>query len=1020
MPQHERVAIVSAGGTFPGSADLEQFWTNVAGGVDTTRQVPPGRWAIDPDEAFDPRLGLADRVSSVRGGFIDGFVLDCDGLDLDPEIVDRLDPMFHLVLHAGRAAWRAARTERLDRRRVGVVLGNIVLPTETASALARTYLGRSLAEQVGIFDEGNTGLEIEPRNRHVAGLPAGLLAEALGLGGGCYTLDAACASSLYALKRAADDLLAHRVDAMLAGGLSRPDALYTQMGFTQLRALSPSGRARPFDAGADGLVVGEGAGVFVLKRLSDAIDQGDTILGLIAGVGLSNDVDGGLLAPSTEGQLRALRAAYEQAGWEPDAVDLIECHATGTPLGDAVELASLRELWKDVRDPETREQPRRCVLSSVKSNIGHALTAAGAAGLLKVLLALKHEVLPPTANFTNPAQAMTEGPFQVLARPEAWERRGPGVPRRAAISGFGFGGINAHVLIEEFIPGSATSIETLPPTVPVPVSASAIAIVGMSAHFGPFQGLRAFQERVLGGERGSSTLIEPIEPQGWWGARGDRMVSPGRFRPEKVQGVCLDSIDLRRDRFRIPPRELEEMLPQQSIALLAAAEAVADAGWEGCERPRLRTGVTVGIELDLNTTNFHLRWLLPGQARRWARKLGLDLSEAKLAEWVEALRDAAGPALSANRTMGALGGLVASRIARELRLGGPSFTVSSEETSGARALEVAVRALQSGELDEAVVASVDLTCDVRAILATESAQPYATRGAARPLSTDADGTVPGDGAAALVLKRLEDARRDGDRIYAIVRGIGLASSGTGERTPSAYLAAANRALVDAGLTPESASIGYLEAHGSGRPEEDRREALALSELGAHGSWSSGRCAVGSVKADVGHAGASAALAGLVKASLCLHQQIVPPLRGVETARKELQGASNHPSTCPGVRSSGSATGPRDRGERRSRRSGSAAARRSWCWRPTSRRPSSQAPSVGSRWGGFLWRSSPSKETSRETSSAGSNAWKPWPRGSTRRRSRRSRGNGGGCKRTTPGAGSDCRSSPTGARHSADG
>src|SRR5262249_22313653 len=185
---------------------------------------------------------------------------------------------------------------------------------------------------------------IDPVHRHVAGLPAGVVAQALRLGGGSYTLDAACASSLYALKLAVDELISGRADAMLAGGLSRPHCLYAQMGFSQLHALSPRGRCAPFDADADGLVVGEGAGLFLLKRLADALRDGDRIAGVIAGIGLSNDIQGKLLAPSSEGQLRAMRAAYDQAGWLPWDVELIECHATGTPLGDAVELASLQEL----------------------------------------------------------------------------------------------------------------------------------------------------------------------------------------------------------------------------------------------------------------------------------------------------------------------------------------------------------------------------------------------------------------------------------------------------------------------------------------------------------------------------------------------------------------------------------------------------------------------------------------------------------------------------------------------------
>src|SRR5205085_8835856 len=167
--------------------------------------------------------------------------------------------------------------------------------------------------------------------------------------GGWYTLDATCASSLYALKLAADELRAGRADLMLTGGAARPDCLYTQMGFAQLRALSPSGRCSPFDAAGDGLVVGEGCGILALKRLDDALRDGNTIYGVIAGIGLSNDVEGSLLAPASDGQLRAMQTAYARAGWSPATVDLIECHATGTPVGDAIEFASLSSLWRDER-----------------------------------------------------------------------------------------------------------------------------------------------------------------------------------------------------------------------------------------------------------------------------------------------------------------------------------------------------------------------------------------------------------------------------------------------------------------------------------------------------------------------------------------------------------------------------------------------------------------------------------------------------------------------------------------------
>ena len=817
MRRDERVAIVGVGGIFPDSPDLARFWANVEGGHAATREVPEGRWRLDPGDAYDPAVGKPDHVYSTRGCFVEGFAFDPEGLDLDPSLVGRLDPMFHLALHAARAAWRDARTDEVDRSRVGVAFGNLVLPTEATSAIASATLGRTFEEALGL--ESADLDPFEPLNTRSAGLPAGLVAKALSLGGGAFTLDAACASSLYALKLAADELIEGRADAMLAGGLSRPDPLYTQMGFSQFRALSPSGTASPFGEAADGLVVGEGAGIFVLKRLGDALAQGDRIYGVIAGIGLSNDVDGGLLAPHSEGQLRAMRAAYDRAGWDPRDVDLIECHATGTPVGDAVEFASLRDLWGESAAPAGG-----CVIGSVKSNVGHALTAAGSAGLLKVLLAMAEGVLPPTAGFDRsaPGLGLDASPFRVLASAEPWVRRAEDVPRRAALSGFGFGGINAHVLIEEWVPGVSkppvgdrASVPDLP-----------IAVVGLAAQFGPFEGLRAVRERALGG----SIAGEPSAPAGWWGAeRSDWFAREGLANSDLL-AYRIEAVTLPTDRFRIPPKELEEMLPQQSLLLRLAGEAIADAGWD--EATRLRCGCLVGLGLDLNSTNFHVRWSLLDRAREWSDRLGLGLEGEALAAWVEELRDAFGPPLTANRTMGALGSIVASRVAREFHLGGPSFTVSAEETSAFRALDVAVGMLRRGELDAAIVGGVDLPGDLRASIAEGALHP---------------GRVLADGAAVLVLKRLADAEREGDRVYAVVRGVGLATR------QGSVAESASRAFGSAGVGPET--VGYVDSPAPAGP-------------GA---------VVASAEGDFGHAGAASGMAALVKATLALHQQIATPL-----------------------------------------------------------------------------------------------------------------------------------------------
>jgi 3-oxoacyl-(acyl-carrier-protein) synthase/3-hydroxymyristoyl/3-hydroxydecanoyl-(acyl carrier protein) dehydratase len=645
LPDPYRIAIVSTGALLPGADGPDAFWTNVLNRCDSSRPIPPGRWRISPESVFAAGGPQPDKAYSLHGYYLDSI----------PTVRDyaHLDPVVHLLLAVGRRAWAEAVTEPLDRRRVGVIVGNIALPTERASELSRQLCQAAFA--------GNEPRPtIDPINRFAVGLPAGILAKALGLGGGSVTLDAACASSLYALKLACDDLTSGRADAMLTGGLNRSDSLYTQMGFSQLRALSPSGRCSPLDAAADGLMVGEGAVVFVLKRLEDAEAHGDRILGVIRGVGLSNDIGGGLLAPAQEGQLRAMRAAYRQAGWHSSDVDLIECHATGTPVGDSVELSSLRELWVD--------EGARCVLGAVKANVGHLLTGAGAAGLLKVLLAIRHETLPPTANYRGTAADV--GPFEVLTEPRRWERRDDATPRRAAVNAFGFGGINAHVLVEEF--DRRVRFSNSPAARP----RAPVAVVGVTSRF----------------DREITELTVPL------------------------------------DRFRVPPAELREALPQQLLMLTVAADALDDAG--GLTDPPT-AGAFIGLGLDLNTTNFHFRWSQPPE-----------------------LRDAAGPPLTANRVMGSLGSIAASRLARAFGLGGPSFTLCAEEASGARALELAMRALERDEISQAIVGAVDLTGDPRVRLL---------------------GGGGLEGAAVLVLMRLDDAVKAGKRVYATIDEIGVAS-----------------------------------------------------------------------------------------------------------------------------------------------------------------------------------------------------------------------------------------------------
>jgi acyl transferase domain-containing protein/3-hydroxymyristoyl/3-hydroxydecanoyl-(acyl carrier protein) dehydratase len=883
MSDETPIAVVGMAGLFPGALDADRLWANICAQQDAAADAPRARWIAAPEHMVGTALE-PDTALNARCCLLTEFAFRPDGLDLDPDLLRPLDPLYHALLHAGRDAISGRPPPRINREKTGVVLAALVLPTEAASTFTRELLG-ALLEGAAPPPPGPPTPAVSARRGQsfagrVAGLPAAILAKAFGLKAGSLTLDAACASSLYALKLACDELRAGRVDAMVAGGVSRPDCLFTQVGFSQLKALSPSGRCAPFDRSADGLVVGEGAGLLVLKRLSDALADQDPIFGLIRGIGLSNDLRGNLLAPDSNGQLRAMRAAYAAAGWSPSDVDYIECHGAGTPVGDAVELESLRRLWG-----EAGWAPEQCALGSVKSMIGHLLTAAGAAATIKTLMGFRHATLPPTLHFRQaPANSpLAGGPFRVQTTAEPWKRRTPKTPRRAAVSAFGFGGINAHMLLEEWDPAitAAAPPPRSQPKIPPPLAAAAalaphplrtgpgalpagadsgsppVAIVGMAACLGGADSLAAFRDAVLT----ASSLIGP-RPAGRW-KHCDRLLPD--LKP--LAGGFLEEFRIEAGRFRIPPREIPDILPQQLLMLNVAADALLDAGLD-LRQERPRAGAVIGIDFDFEATNFHLRWLL----RRREAWRHLDSPQAR--EWLARAQDACSPPLTASRVLGALGSMVASRIAREFRLGGPSFTVSAGEASGVRALAIAVRALQASELDWALAGAVDLCGDLRAVALHQAVRPFSPSVRLSPFDPAADGTLPGEGAVALVLKRLDRALADRDRVIAVVRGIGAAGGGgIDSETPSrdAYRRSLAGALAEARVDP--AGIGCIEAHGSGIPAED---ALESELLGGYARSLGEDVRPGSAKSVCGHTGAAAGLVSVVKAALCVCHDVIPP------------------------------------------------------------------------------------------------------------------------------------------------
>ncbi|CAM5307858.1 type I polyketide synthase [Streptomyces avidinii] len=495
-PRPTDAAIVGMGAVFPGAADLAAYRRNLLAGTDSIGEVPPGRW--DPEVYYDPQGApgpvAADRFYCRRGGFIDGLAaFDPTRFGIMPAAVEGAEPDQMLALHATAEAIADAGGEaRLpaDRSRIGVVLGRggfmgvatarLDQRVRTAHQLAQTLRElapelseRRIAQVRSAFQDALGPERPDASIGLVPSFTAARTANRLDFRGPAYTLDAACASSLLAVDQAVGLLAAGRCDAVVAGAVHHCHIATLWSVFTQLRALSPSERIRPFDRRADGTLLSEGTGVVLLKRLADAQRDGDRVYAVIRGTGVAGDGRAAsLMSPLVAGQVQALERAWREAGLDPrapGALGLLEAHGTGTPVGDAAELDTLAQVF----GPSGPGSGDGIGFGSVKSMLGHTMQASGMAGLIKAALAVHEGVLPPTLHLEEPHPDLARTRMRPVGAAEPWER-GP-QPRRAGVNAFGFGGINAHVVLEEAprIPSPARTATPAPAPNPVPTAAPA-------------------------------------------------------------------------------------------------------------------------------------------------------------------------------------------------------------------------------------------------------------------------------------------------------------------------------------------------------------------------------------------------------------------------------------------------------------------------------------------------------------------------------------------------------------------
>jgi acyl transferase domain-containing protein/NAD(P)H-dependent flavin oxidoreductase YrpB (nitropropane dioxygenase family)/NAD(P)-dependent dehydrogenase (short-subunit alcohol dehydrogenase family) len=455
-PKPCAIAIVGMACYFPGSTGVVPYWENILNKVNVVGEVPPTHW--DWRLYYDPDPRTPDKIISKWGGFLDDIPFDPFVYGITPNSLHSVEPLQLYLLEAVRHALAdAGYADRpFNRERTCAVLGI----GGGGNPLAVAYGFRTCLPLLDTVEGlGISGAEVLKRTEKMLpswtedtfpgillNVAVGRVANRFNFGGANYAIDAACGSSLASVQACIRELETASSDVAVAMGADMVQTPYAYMAFSKTHALSPRGQCRPFDAAADGIVISEGVAAIVLKRLADAERDGDKIYAVIRGMGASSDGrDKGLTAPRAEGQLRALRRAYAQAGFSPARVSLIEAHGTGTVVGDQTEAQALGQVFR-----EAGAELQSCAIGSVKSMIGHSKCAAGIAGLVKTALALHRKVLPPTlVDKPNPKGNFDDGPLYLNGEARPWIH-GADQPRCAGVSAFGFGGTNFHLALEEY------------------------------------------------------------------------------------------------------------------------------------------------------------------------------------------------------------------------------------------------------------------------------------------------------------------------------------------------------------------------------------------------------------------------------------------------------------------------------------------------------------------------------------------------------------------------------------------
>ena len=884
----EPVAVVGIGCRFPGAANADEYWRLIESGRTAISTLPESR--LDRDLYFHPKKGRIGSSYTELAGLVPETPFDHHRFPIPDELARTYDSVHLRMLEVCCEAVVSAGMDPLSSlvgSRTGVYIGNT-----SGSTLAGDLTFRSLSTEAvsRLHDSEFADLPEDLRARVVRrvidhihstspmrnadGGPnveahdvALLVSRAMQLDGPSVAVDAACASSLMSTAQAVNALQRGYLDMAIAGGCSY-SKWFALVLFSQAQSISGTG-SRPFDRDADGLISSDGYAAIVLKPLSKAQADGDPVLAVIRSLSIGSDGKGkSLWAPRREGQIHTVRKAYNSSV-TAGSLQYIECHATSTQVGDATEVSALTEAM-DGAFPTGQKIP----IGSVKGNIGHTLECAGLAGICKTIQALRYGVIPPQPSVSalNPEIAWDDIPFYVPTSPQPWTELNEHGVRRAAVNAFGIGGLNAHFVLDDRpepqrVTQSAVAVDMSPEA--DSADADLIAVVGVGVITPDANNQDEFWSLVSSGKSATSEVTDDR----WLSDVSHSKFAPGSRSLSSNVGGFIRNFEFDWKKHRIPPRQIQNSNPLQYMLLDAADQAFHDAGMGDRKFPGQRASVVVGTMFGGDFSgHMQVGLRLPVVQRELKQALvaeGIDEAQADLI--VERYREYALNIYPAVRdeTGSFTSSTLASRLTKTFDLMDGAWAVDGSDVSSLVCFQAAADLLVTGASDLVMCAAGQRSMDIESFEVMDL-QGNLSSGSASPAFDDRqNGGVPGEAVGVVLLKRLADAERDGNRIRGIIRGIEVSFS---DRDPAEAIAKNLKRLF-----PEDSHESRIDALEVARICDPALDAAEIRGMKRALPVQAATLPLGSTSGQIGCTLSVSGMISFIKALLELEHQSVAPV-----------------------------------------------------------------------------------------------------------------------------------------------